>query len=368
MIILLLITTAIIVLYLLYPVYLMLCPEYKFPVHKHTGREDPVSLILLTCDGILYIREKIELLYRELASFHEYEFIVIDDNSADGTREVLESLKEIYQFKLVLKNERRGIPHSMNLGVKMARYEFLIFSDQRQKINGNILREIIRPLQNYEVGAVSGYISCHDSGNHRSFLRNHENFIKKCESRTGNLVGVYGPLYAIKKSCYQEIGESIILDDLYLSLQILNGKRIVLMECCKITDDDFMSLYNLKRTKRYLQGLIQILMKKNLLVNLPFKITILLLWHKYLRLLIPPLVVLCYLAAGFHSHLNVAVAVIFLITVCIFLISFITRKMILFLNLNSLIRINIYYFISMIFITIQSIFNKARLTFRPKKI
>lgn len=351
MTLILLITLSVILLYLLYPLFLKVCPSYKLPPSEPTRPYPAVSLILLTYNGIDYVGEKIKLLARELEQFKEFEFIVIDDDSTDGTRELLASLKEPYKLNLLLKSTRSGIPHSMNLGVLMARYEHLIFCDQRQRFSGNILLDIISPLRNPDVGAVSCYLSCSGSGKQSSLLRRHENFIKRCESRTGYLVGVYGPLYAIKKSCYREIGDNIILDDLYVSMNILSSKRIVMMEKCRLTDDDFGSLYNFSRTKRYLQGLLQILIRTDLFSGLPARIKMMLLWHKYLRLLIPPLMVMSYISTAVMVLVSRPAAIIFFSLSILILISFIARRIVIFSNLNTFFRINIFYFISMIFIT-----------------
>jgi poly-beta-1,6-N-acetyl-D-glucosamine synthase len=368
MVILLFITSAVVLLYFLYPVYLMVCPKYKVPSPKNAVTEQAFTLILLTYNGIACIQEKISRLAEEIKHFHAYEFIVVDDCSTDGTRELLESLSAIYPINLVLKTEHSGIPHSMNLGVQMARYDFIVFCDQRQQFTGNILREILYPLHNDDIGAVSGIISCRGNGNHLSFLRKHENFIKKCESRTGYLVGVYGPLYAIKKSCFSRINDNIILDDLFLSLKILDEKKIVLIEACKIVDDDFINLYDFNRSKRYFQGLLQILVKKDLVGNLPFRIKIMLLWHKYLRLLIPPLLVLCYLTAAFFSSGNYGAAMLFTSISIIFLLSILANRMVIFTNLNAFFRINVYYFISMISLTIQRFYSKSISQTRARKV
>jgi glycosyltransferase involved in cell wall biosynthesis len=349
MTVILLITLSVILLYLLYPAYLMLHPRYSPQVPDQPGKEPSVSLVLLTYNGIEHVEEKLRLLSVELEQFKENEFIVIDDDSTDGTRELLASLKERHNLNLILKNEHSGIPHSMNLGVQLSRHDHLVFCDQRQKFSGNILRDLLKPLQNDEVGAVSCYLSCAENNKHGSFLRRHENFIKRFESRTGCLVGVYGPLYTIKKSCYRAIGENIILDDLWLSLSILSSKRIIMVENCMITDDEFGSLYNFKRAKRYLRGLLQVLLKTDLFRGLPARIKIMLLWHKYLRLLIPPMMVVSYLATAVMVFVSRPAAVIFICVSFLILTSFIARRLVIFSNLNTFFRINVYYFFSMIF-------------------
>ena len=367
MFLILLISLIVILVYLFYPIWLMVRPAYIPQSPDHPGRNPAVSLILLTYNGKAYIRDKITLLHQELNSFPAYEFIVIDDNSTDGTQELLESLQGSFGLKLVLKDVQRGIPHSMNLGARMAQHDILIFCDQRQAFTGDTLTGLTAPLQDAGTGAVSGFISCVDNTNGFSFLRKHENFIKKGESRTGCLIGVYGPLYAIRRECYSEIPENVILDDLYLSLKILAQKKIVLAECSRIVDEDFMTHYNFGRSNRYLRGLLQILVKRDLVGNLPFRMRIMLLWHKYLRLSIPPLIVLCCLAAGWRSFTDTRVAVIFLAGLLLFLASFLAHRVTLFSNLNSFLRINIYYVTSMVYLAVQELYEWAVMTMTTKK-
>jgi hypothetical protein len=178
---------------------------------------------------------------------------------------------------------------------------------------------------------------------------------------------VYGPLYAIRRECYKDIPENVILDDLYLSLKILAGKKIVLAECSRIVDDDFMRHYNFGRSNRYLRGLLQILVKRDLVGKLPLRMRIMLLWHKYLRLSIPPLIVLSCLAAGWSSFTDMRIAFIFMACVLLFLASFLVRRATFFSNLNSFFRINIYYATSMVYLAVQGLYEWAVMAVTTKK-
>lgn len=349
----LIITASIILAYLLYPVFLKTFPEFTYPTETDPEDLPPVSVVLLTYNGKEHLAGKLKFLAEELASRPGSELIVMDDCSTDGTGELLESLNRQYPFRLVRKDEHLGIPDSMNRSLFITRHEWLIFCDQRQTFTANFLREITAPLTSDEVGAVSCLISCHDNGNQLSFLRKHENFIKKQESRTGYLMGVYGPLYAIRKSCYREIPSHIILDDLYLSLKILREKKIVLVPSCRIVEDSFVRLYNLNRSKRYLKGLVQILTRTDLVGELPFKLRVMLLWHKYIRLFIPPAVVLVFIMIGFLSLVNSTACIVLACLTAGLLLSLAARRILLFSNINSLIRITLFYVISMVSLSVN---------------
>lgn len=363
--ILLLITMTILVLYLLYPLYLISLKKSKPISIAANIKEEPVSLILLTYNGIESLRAKIHQLQVQLNQFATYEFIVIDDCSTDGTRELLTYLKDSYNYNLVLHDTNTGIPNSMNFAAGIAKYNHLIFCDQRQTLSPDILKKLTAPLQDPDIGAVSGFISCCDCESKYSLLRRHENFLKKLESRVGSLIGVYGPLYAVKKSCYVDIAHNTILDDLVLSLSILPGKDVVLLERCCITDQNFYKLYDLRRSKRYLKGLLQILKKKELLNVLPARVLIMLIWHKYLRLLIPPMVIACYVALAFSIGTGTAERIIFLVISTLILLSIVGRRLKILSSTYSVISVNFCYFCSLITLMTERIIKSVA---SPKKL
>jgi hypothetical protein len=179
-------------------------------------------------------------------------------------------------------------------------------------------------------------------------LRKHENYLKTRESKAGNLMGVYGPLYAIKKQCYVTIPENIILDDLYLSLKILKSKQIELLEDCRITDDNFCVLYDYERTRRYLSGLLQLLGEKSLILDLNFAQITMLVWHKYLRLIIPLLMALFYNTLGLAVTSGTEFIIAFCAGTTVAVLSVVPPGYGINFRFKNLIRMNIFYFVAFI--------------------
>ena len=354
------ITVFFILLYLAYPVCLLILSSSNAEREKETDEINSVSLILLSYNGKKYLKDKINFLIKEFTSFQHYEMIVIDDNSIDGSKEVLDLFKNTKGVKIIYKMEHRGIPHSMNMGINYAHYETVIFCDQRQELSDNILQHIVEPLIYKDVGAVSGCISHLDKKKRISLVRRHENFIKSIESKTGNLIGVYGSFYAIKKDCYSDIPENIILDDLYLSLRILKTKQIELRGDCQIFDDNFSLLYDYNRTKRYLTGFLQILKEKTIIMDLSVKQKIMLIWHKYLRLLIPVFLFLSYVSTGIMITHGVEYTIIFTIVTVLSLVSLFPNLFKFQFRMKNFIRMNILYFIAIIDIFINIVILQKR--------
>ena len=356
------ITTFIILLYLLYPLWLTFIASDKPLNEIETEEINCVSVILLLFNGRKYLNEKINFLISELSCFECYELIIIDDNSQDGSAELLGNFRNMDHIKVLYNDKQEGIPFSMNLGVTNAKYEYVIFCDQRQELSKNILKRIVEPLKYTNVGAVSGCISYLDKEKKCSFIRRHENFLKSRESKAGSLIGVYGPFYAIKKHCYSFIPEYIILDDLYLSLRILKTKQIIIREDCEIFDDNFSTLYDFKRTRKYLSGFLQLLHEKSIISSLTKKQWIMLIWHKYLRLLIPFFICLCYLTAGFMIIQGIEYLILFSILTSIGIVSILPVKFNNLFKVKNLIRLNIFYFIALIDAFINKVFLQNKIS------
>jgi len=328
----------------------------KPPDETKAEEINSISVILLSYNGMQYLNEKINFLIRELSAFDLKELIIIDDHSIDGSGKLLANFRNIENVRVVFNGKHRGIPFLMNLGIANAKYETVIFCDQRQVLSEGIVNKIVEPLKYKDIGAVSGCISDMDKENHCSVIRRHENFLKLKESSAGSLIGVYGPFYAIKKQCYSRIPENIILDDLYLSLKILKSKKVVLRDDCQISDDCFSDLYDYKRTRRYLAGLLQILRDTSILKELNLKHLTMLIWHKYLRLLIPVSLFLIYITLGLKVFQAIEFQIFYSFFTFAIILAILPFKFLSFLKLRNIIRLNVFYFIALIDLIITGFF------------
>lgn len=349
------ITAFLILLYFIYPLWLMMLTPYQTENEIISGDINGISLVLLSYNGQQYLKGKIDFLLKELSVFQHYELIIIDDNSSDGSKSIIDNFRNTENIRIITKNEHKGIPHTMNMAVENAIYDTIVFCDQRQDLSGNIIQRLVEPLRFSHIGAVSACISHIDKGQCCSTFRKHENFIKSKESSNGSLIGVYGPLYALKKECYTNIPGYIILDDLYLSLRILKSKQIRILEDCRIIDEDPSVLYDYKRIRRYLYGFLQLLKEKGLFSHLNNKQLIMLLWHKYLRLLIPFFLFISYIGAGIMGIINSEYLIPFGILTVIGIIALLPAVSGIQLRLKRIVKINFYYFIALVDVIINQI-------------
>ena len=59
----------------------------------------------------------------------EYEIIVINDGSEDGTAEVLENLSEIPNLRIIENETNMGLPYSLNKAIKAAKGRYIVRVD-----------------------------------------------------------------------------------------------------------------------------------------------------------------------------------------------------------------------------------------------
>lgn len=357
--VLIIITISFIFIYLLYPLWLR---EHKIFSFDETQIKEVnnITVVYLSQNYAEGLRNKIPFLLDEISCFENSELIIIDDASTDDTAEILKSFTHCNLRVEIIENSK-GIPHSMNLGVKLSSYQNIVFCDQRQILEKGIIKKLVEPLKYDGVGMVSSCISSYDKINKFHLLRAHENYIKQLEGQTGNLIGVYGPLYAIKKDCYHEIPGNIIIDDLYLTLCILDSKQVIFKNDCKTIDDNFDLLYSYKRSKRYLSGFFQILNEKALITKLSKRQKTMLFWHKYFRIPIPLLIVCCYLYLGLDSFYNQNSFLLFLVFSFLCMSALVPINLKIFRPIRSVVRLVSFYSLAIIELFFRSLILKQNI-------
>jgi len=150
-------------------------------------------------------------------------------------------------------------------------------------------------------------------------------------------------MYAVRKKCVKTIPNDIILEDLFLSLSILQNNNVVMCKECLLTDISFEKIYNYKRVKRYFSGLQQIAFNTTLLKELGLKKALMLLLHKYIRLYIPVMLVisvLFFLIIYFNDLKELFFSTYFIV------ILLLLTLILAFSKIRIIIKICLYYFIA----------------------
>lgn len=85
-----------------------------------------ISILMPVFNAERYLEESVRSILDQ--SFREFELLVIDDSSTDGTVKLLRSFHDD-RIVIVSTGKRLGLPESLNLGIKMARGEYIARMD-----------------------------------------------------------------------------------------------------------------------------------------------------------------------------------------------------------------------------------------------
>lgn len=90
----------------------------------------PISLILIVHQEAQTIEGVIKDFYEKIISkIPSSQFIVCEDGSSDGTKEILKRIKKGYHLTLNMALKKRGYTKALRDGLKMAKEKVIFFSD-----------------------------------------------------------------------------------------------------------------------------------------------------------------------------------------------------------------------------------------------
>ncbi len=128
--------------------------------------EKLVSIILPTYNGTNRIREAIRSVISQ--TYKNWELLVIDDGSVDGTEEVVSNLVESDKRIKYIKNENNlGIQKSLNKGIREAKGEYIArIDDDDTWCDANKLKEQVEFLEKNSdhVLVGTGFIATNEKG------------------------------------------------------------------------------------------------------------------------------------------------------------------------------------------------------------
>jgi len=178
--------------------------------------EPKVSIIIAAHNEEKHIREKIENTLSLAYPRNKLEVIVASDGSTDRTaaiaREYVDRGIVVLDFKV-----NRGKTAAQNDGVKRSTGEIIVFMDAASMSNPHALKKMVRHFADPRIGCVAGrieYVNRDQNmvGASQGLYWQYEQTLKKFESRLGALVGVDGPLYAVRRKAYAELPDDMVSD------------------------------------------------------------------------------------------------------------------------------------------------------------
>jgi len=111
-----------------------------------------ISIIIPVYNISSYLDECIESISRQ--SFSNYEVIIIDDGSTDGSGDVCDQYKK-YQNYRVIHTENMGAAHARNIGLEYAKGKYIAFIDGDDAISEDYLEILYKEIEQNRVDIVA---------------------------------------------------------------------------------------------------------------------------------------------------------------------------------------------------------------------
>ena len=106
------------------------------------------SIIIPTYNTKKYITQCVESFAKQ--NFDDYEIIICDDGSTDGTIELLKKLKNSYKNVIIEFNEHIGAGAARNEGIKLAKGKYIFFCDSDDFVSDDFFVVLCNEIKNNE--------------------------------------------------------------------------------------------------------------------------------------------------------------------------------------------------------------------------
>jgi succinoglycan biosynthesis protein ExoA len=115
-----------------------------------------VSFVIPMYNEERYIENCLLSLVNQSYPNNKYEIMVIDGNSKDKSRKIVENLQKKYNFIKIFTNPKRITPVSFNIGIKQSIGEIVIFGGAHALYDKDYIKECVKLLMTTDADNVGG--------------------------------------------------------------------------------------------------------------------------------------------------------------------------------------------------------------------
>ncbi|HEY7321091.1 MAG TPA: glycosyltransferase [Candidatus Binatia bacterium] len=132
------------------PAYLAVQDYYDNPLPPPLSAYPKVSVVVCVYNGERTIDACLASLKK--LNYPNYEVIVVNDGSTDGTRQIAES----YDYIRLLNQENKGLSEARNVGIQASKGEIIAFTDADCMADPDWLTYLVARFRSSDYGAVGG--------------------------------------------------------------------------------------------------------------------------------------------------------------------------------------------------------------------
>ena len=297
--------------YVFYPLFMILI--YRNSNHNqllfYSDHELPsIAILIAAHNEEKVIEKKILSVFNTNYPSSKLKVFIGSDASTDRTDQIISNLTITYSNLEFIKFKGRvGKISIINHLQSLCDEPVLILSDANVIFKQDTIFELVKYFKDSNVGLVSANIIKESSNNdgisyqEKKYL-NFENKIKASESYAFNFImGAEGGCYAIRNNLFSKVPSNFIVDDFFITMQVLERKNYALLNnlaiCIEDVTSDISSEY--RRKVRISSGNFQnLFFFKHLLFD--FSSICFAFWsHKVLRWLTPFFIFICLFSSVF---------------------------------------------------------------------
>lgn len=269
-----------------YPILLLLWAQLRSRTPRKEFTPRTVSVLLAVHNGATYLEQKLRSIQALDYPPELLEIFVLSDGSTDATESIARQASAQDPRIRVFAEPKLGKWNALNRGLAEASGEILFFTDVRQPLAVNSLRELIANFADPQVGCVSGELMI-EGGSGGLYWR-YEKLLRKNQARIDSVMGATGAIYAQRRALCSPLPPYTILDDVHFPLQaFFAGYRVVFDESAHAWDSPTELKQEFRRKVRTLAGNYQLIGAFPALLTPSNRMLFHFLSHKFARLFLP---------------------------------------------------------------------------------
>lgn len=274
----------------MYPLLLAVLARRASTPIRRQWEPKSVSLLLPVRNGEAWIHRKLRSILDLNYPRELLDILIVSDGSTDRTEEYVRQFES--QGVRWLRIPASGKAIALNTLMEQARGEILFFTDIRQTLHPDSLRNLVACFADRSVGVVSGELVILDSEGREDadvgLYWKYEKWMRKRLSRIDSIPGATGCIYAIRRELAAPLPADCLLDDVHLPMvAFFRGHRLILEESAQAFDVSNSLQAEFRRKVRTQAGMYQVLRAFPQLLGPGNRMWIHFMSHKFARLLLP---------------------------------------------------------------------------------
>lgn len=170
----------------------------------HKVKEPKISVIMSVYNGMPYLREAVESMFAQ--TYKNFEFVIVDDASIDGTWLYLRSLKD-KRIKLIKNKKNIGLALSLNKALRQAQGDYIARMDADDiSMPERLERQLNFMLANHSIDICGSWVKVIDDDSQVLYSLKEPLSDKQIKKQNNWITALIHPTWFAKKEVFDVLG------------------------------------------------------------------------------------------------------------------------------------------------------------------